>query len=173
LSFDQIDSAVRDRIVAGVARAFTAILRPRRYKRSNITWRVRNPDTLLMVNIQRSIWGGEFYINLAVLFLAVEDLKQPREYDCHVRARLDLPAADPNYSSFQRARHYEVDLDDNDRASILVRALSETGLPFLDQFETLDGALSAIQNLPSLLPAVVTQNVYDHYAVKRPARALP
>ena len=74
------------------ADAFAQIIKPRLkelgFKKSGLNWRRSLPDLVHVVNIQRSQWGPEFYINLGVYITALGSDDQPRHNRCHIRARL-------------------------------------------------------------------------------------
>lgn len=44
---------------------------------------------VFIFNIQGSLYGPEYYINVGIYIKALGDLGQPYEYDCHIRARLN------------------------------------------------------------------------------------
>lgn len=46
------------------------------------------PETLAVVNLQGSQWGGRKYVNVALWLKAVAKPSQPRENECHIRTRL-------------------------------------------------------------------------------------
>lgn len=47
------------------------------------------PETLAVVNLQGSQWGGRRYVNVGLWLKAVEEPGQPKENECHIRTRLD------------------------------------------------------------------------------------
>lgn len=52
-------------------------------------------ETLAVVNLQGSQWGGRRYVNVALWLKAVAQPSQPPENKCHMRTRLDELLPDP------------------------------------------------------------------------------
>src|SRR5262245_24413729 len=69
--------------------AIAPALRVQGFKKAGPTWRKWTPDATAVLNIQGSQWGPSFYVNLGVLFRALDNRDKPCEYHCHVRTRLD------------------------------------------------------------------------------------
>ncbi|WP_374582907.1 DUF4304 domain-containing protein [Pseudoduganella sp.] len=66
-------------------------LKERGFKRSGATWRLQQPGSVAVLNVQRSSWGGgDFYVNLGVYFSEIGTDPSPTENKCHVQFRLDV-----------------------------------------------------------------------------------
>lgn len=52
------------------------------------TWYREFPETVFVVNLQRSSYGPSYYVNLGVWISRLSEAKWPKEQDCHLRARL-------------------------------------------------------------------------------------
>ena len=114
----------------------TSVLKPEGYRKKGANWYSETDDCILMVNLQKSRWGGQFYINLAVLVTDLNKNNTPQEYDCHIRARLDEVA--PNSNEVKKA----LDLEDTTvptetKIETLFNTLSTYGTPFLLSLNTL------------------------------------
>jgi hypothetical protein len=66
------------------------------FRRKGTTLYRDQPETLAVVNLQGSRWGGRYYINVALWLKAVGDPDNPRENHCHLRTRLTQLVPDPN-----------------------------------------------------------------------------
>jgi len=71
-------------------------LRPLGFRRDGSNWRLDTPETIIVVNLQKSSWSEAFDINLGALVKTLPDLPdQPRNrarlriVDCHYCVRLD------------------------------------------------------------------------------------
>lgn len=58
------------------------------YLRSKDTWRRRSPEVVEVVNIQKSQYGHQYYLNYGIWILAVGENKAPRDEDCHIQIRI-------------------------------------------------------------------------------------
>src|SRR5688572_11144963 len=53
------------------------------------TWYARSAEVLGIVNLQKSQWGPQYYVNLAFWFVALGADEVPKEREGHVRTRFD------------------------------------------------------------------------------------
>lgn len=47
------------------------------------------PELIQIANVQKSTLSGQYYVNLGIYLRTFGELKNPKEYQCQVRARLD------------------------------------------------------------------------------------
>lgn len=67
------------------------LLKAHGFKKSGVTWRREQGESIAVFNVQKSGWGGgTYYVNIGTYFHALGDELSPTEYRCHVRVRLDL-----------------------------------------------------------------------------------
>ncbi len=52
-------------------------------------WYRQGGDLVQVVNVQRSRWGEQHYVNVSFWLMRLGTAKWPREQDCHVRMRCD------------------------------------------------------------------------------------
>jgi hypothetical protein len=72
-------------------KAVHPLLKADGFKRSGATWRREQGESIAVLNIQKSQWGGgHYYVNLGAYFHALGDELSPTENKCHVRVRLDI-----------------------------------------------------------------------------------
>jgi len=62
----------------------------RGFERRHANWYRQTKDTIQVINIQKSDFGGQHFINLAICLLPLWSFQDyPREEQCHIRTRLD------------------------------------------------------------------------------------
>lgn len=120
-------------------------LREAGFKVRTNTWHKQCQDTILVVNLQKSQWGPQYYINLAVWVKQLGDVSTPKEYQCHIRQRAtDLP--DKRAKTLERA----LDLEDESmsmeqREACIDELMRESAIPFLESLSTVEGIRSALE----------------------------
>jgi hypothetical protein len=62
-------------------------LKPAGFKRTADTWHLRNDDTILVLNLQKSPYGRQYYINIAAWLNALGAADVPKAHTCHIRCR--------------------------------------------------------------------------------------
>jgi len=118
----------REIAVKELRQAFDARLKPHGFKRDALTWRLWAPDAVCLVNIQKSAGGGQVYVNLGILLRWVEDIQDPKEYECHLRARIEgfCPSdLEPRLDAIS----YTDIISKSERLSLLVDALEQFAIP--------------------------------------------
>ena len=120
-------------------------LREAGFKVRSNTWHKQCEDTILVVNLQKSQWGPQFYINLAVWVRRLGDASAPKEYQCHIRQRAtSLP--DTRAKTLERA----LDLEDEsmgmqEREACIDEFMRESAIPFLESLSTIEGIRLALE----------------------------
>jgi hypothetical protein len=109
------------------------------------SWYRQTPETLLVVNLQRSSYGPLFYVNLACVPLGMEikGMPRPKEHHCPIRIRLD--AASPE-DAIQINETFDLayDVSDGERSKSVHRLISERAVPFLEKLSNGEGVRRAI-----------------------------
>ena len=91
----------------------------------------------MCVNLQKSQWGEQFYINLGIFLKALGNAKSPKENECHIRVRLSSLAEAREH--LDSALDVESELTDEERTQVIGTAVRNTALPFLGDRSTLGG----------------------------------
>jgi len=68
--------------------ALKPLLKKNNFKKTRTTWHKVIEDFILVINVQGSQWGEDYYINLGVYFKALGTELNPPENLCHIQARL-------------------------------------------------------------------------------------
>ena len=120
-----------------VQQAFDAFGKSAGMLKHSGSWYRTNDEVTTVLNLQRSDYSRNYYINVAFWLKALGDERFPNPHVCHVGIRLDMLL--PDQAEEIRAlldREREVD---GDRAARLHALLETRLLPFLDQGSSVDG----------------------------------
>jgi len=128
-------SSLRTRI----ANAIHEVLAAEGFTHAGTTWHCDGEETILVVNLQGSMWGKVSYINLAVWLKALGRAKNPAEHVCHIRTRLGGAKLERALDEENRS------LSDDARLRTIASAVKTRGLSFLKSC----ASLKAIKRLPS------------------------
>lgn len=127
------------------------------------TWCRRQQDTIAVLELQKSQYGAQYFVNVALWLLELGDAQCPREQACHLRSRLTrlLPEDEDRLKA-------ALDLDDSslveiERREAFLEALEERLLRLLDSCSTLEGvrSLEATGLLSSFLIAGSAQRLLE------------
>jgi hypothetical protein len=120
-----------------------AVLKEVGFRRKGSDWFLDTDDAVLVVNLQKSNFGDQYYVNLAIWLRALGDATMPKEQQCHVRTRVTALDLDRQRYWETEVFNLEADLPDAERGT-LIRSLMETKvLPFLLRCGTLSGLKEA------------------------------
>lgn len=113
-------------------------LKPAGFKKANsVTWYRRNDETVSVLNLQRSLYSAQYYINVALWLNALGDLSAPREHLCHVRFRWEkIVQADDGLLS-DLTNFEDVSVTDELRSAQIADLLERDVLPFFARTTTL------------------------------------
>jgi hypothetical protein len=118
--------------------ALDETLRREGYARRGKTWYRQDPETISLVDLQKSNWSQKYYINVATTLRDEGTPTHPAQNKCGVRGRVtDLT---PERERVERALDLtDEGLADEERCEILRRTLIEDVLPVLRSFQTKSG----------------------------------
>lgn len=120
------------------------------FKKRARTWLRETPETLQVINLQKSCWGAnQYYLNFALWIRSLGDQGFPNHAHGHVRGRAgDIPA--PRGLAWREStRHDPLDLDslmsDDERQAAITRFLVNFAIPFLDSHSTAKALRAALK----------------------------
>jgi len=65
------------------------VLKPLGFKKKGVSWYLNNPQTITILEIQRSKWSENYYLNLGIYLKEKgEEVIDVQECKCHIRTRL-------------------------------------------------------------------------------------
>ncbi len=110
------------------------------YKRKANSWYLDAPEAILVVNLQKSQYSQQYYVNLGIWLKQLGVAASPKEHHCHIRGRL-------SGEKTERA----LDLEDSgltveERKQALVSALKRRALPFLRSCSTAGSVKRMLRN---------------------------
>jgi hypothetical protein len=162
-----MDTARRDILMKTdnpIKLAVEAALKGAQFLRKSNTWYRDLKETIILVDVQKSNFGEQYYVNLGVLVKGLaqsRDKLPPRENECHVRLRLEslTPEAE------QYVQQVVLNLDNTsmgpaERQQRIHDLIAEVALPFLLRCSTRAGIREAdLQG--RLHPALVHKSVRE------------
>lgn len=124
------------------------VLGPHHFRRSKHEWFHEGGECLTAVSLEKSRFGGQFYVDLGASPIRLVGGSHLREYECHFRVRLELII--PNRDELLSA----MDLEDQSvskeqRRRIFDAALGDYGVPMLLQLRSLEGIAALVGSHPS------------------------
>ena len=136
-----------------IEEAIAGVFKEAGFKKRGTTWHLNIHECICVVNLQKSQWGEQYYINLGVLLKRLAPVSSPNESQCHIRERLSEIV--PNTSQCEKALNLEEPLPTQQRIAIITGMLREHALPFLLSLQSSDGIRKALRS-ERLRPSVVT-----------------
>jgi hypothetical protein len=99
------------------------------------------PETVCLLNLQKSSWGPQFYVNAAVWFTRLGAERRPKEYKCHVRWRVNSLMGDDQSKTFAQALDLECPLGEGRRSSLIKDGVDAHGFGLLSRCSSEEAAL--------------------------------
>jgi hypothetical protein len=106
------------------------------------SWYWRSPETIAVLNLQKSQYAVRYYVNVALWLLAAGPADAPKPSHCHIQTRLERlvpPALEERLTAL-----LDLDslIDDEARHDELLSLLREYLLPTMEAASTLEGLRS-------------------------------
>jgi hypothetical protein len=137
-------------------------LLPQGFQGKNRNWFLHTDECIIVVNLQGSSFGAQFYINIGVFLLGMGNTDFPKERDCHIRTRLETIASGTDLS---RALDLEnTEMSATDRQRIIADALNHTAAPFIGQMKDLRSVTDAI-NSGKLSALAITRKAQEYLGI--------
>ncbi|WP_309893696.1 DUF4304 domain-containing protein [Archangium sp.] len=145
--------------------SLTKVLRDSGFAGGASTWHKDGSEAILVVNLQKSQYGQQYYVNLGVWLNALGAAKKPKENQCHVQIRATSLPAD-GVKRFDQALNLEDPAMTSDqREAVIEEFMRGDAIPFLESCGTLNGIRSALDG-GKLARALVYGSVRDLIAAK-------
>lgn len=140
------------------------ILKNAGYKRKGATWRQETNETVAVVNLQMSPYGGIlFYINLGVYVKALGSIPEPLERHCQFRTRVEALMKDRQraLAVFDLSNQSITQAERDEELKLAVQTLA---LPFLQNCATVTGLHDLLIKNPKLRHGAVMK-LLDHLGI--------
>lgn len=120
------------------------VLKPHGFQKKDSNWRRAGEGVVVLVNLQKSAWGEDWYINCGFWISMFGDNPSPLENKCHVRIRsASLPGVDTY--RLEHVLSSQVLCSEEERRDCLKDHIENELLPFLVRASTLDGLLEMVR----------------------------
>ena len=113
------------------------------FKKKARTWWRATDDSVQVVNLQKSAYGEQLYINLGLFVRSLGSEQTPPENRCHIRARLERVVPESLYLSVTSASSYAVPSEE------LVNALLLHGIGWFEKLGSPAGRRSLLNEASS------------------------
>lgn len=123
------------------------IMKANGFHRKGCSWYKTTDECIVVFNLQHSLYGKMFYINLAALLRKGDDLLFPKEYQCDIRMR--FPIMEIEGYSTQMILDLESAIEEKMRLSLLT-SITNCSLTFLQKLESIDGIIELYGEHPNL-----------------------
>ncbi|TFC22108.1 DUF4304 domain-containing protein [Cryobacterium sp. MDB1-18-2] len=106
------------------------------------SWYRRSSETILVLNLQKSQNGLQYYVNVALWLRALGDEESPKENKCQIRTRLTRLLPADLEKRLTELLDLDSDLDQMSRKEGLLDLLREHLLPLMEASSSLEGLRS-------------------------------
>jgi len=106
------------------------------FSRHSGAWYLRNAETIEVVELQKSQYGQQYYVNAALWLLPLGESQFPKEEKCHIRSRLGVLFPEHEHS-LKQILDLEYPMDEATRVIEFRRILETLLLPTLAACSTL------------------------------------
>lgn len=131
------------------------------FKKKSDSWYWGNDEIVLLVNLQKSQYGNQYYVNCGVALKALGAAEFPKEHHCHIRFRLAAIVSDEERKGIESVFDLENgSLLDERRKEEISKLIREIALPLLKGCSSMDGIAETLQS-GRLAKAMVHKQVKD------------
>jgi hypothetical protein len=106
------------------------------FARKGTTWYRTRAETLQLINLQRSEYGVQHYLNLAFVpsGMLTEENAFPKEYQCPIRIRMPPAKVESESQEIERLFNLEIaEMSDQAREAGIRKMMESVTMPFLDE----------------------------------------
>jgi hypothetical protein len=121
------------------------VLGPAGFARKGDSWFRKTSDVVEVVNLQKSQYGRQYYLNYALWLRALGEESFPKEEKCHIRMRATAMVSSDSVADLGRLLDLESSVADTERRSRFAILLTQELLPFADTCRTVHGLRSLLQ----------------------------
>jgi hypothetical protein len=139
-----------------LAEVISAVLVPAGFRKRKDTWYKANEDTITLLNLQKSQYGGQYFVNLAVYLRDLGTATSPSEHQSHIRVRLTAIAGGEASAIDEALDLEQPNMSTEKRRTTLTRALTTMALPFLSERSVL-AHVRELHAQGSLGPVLITR----------------
>lgn len=131
------------------------------YVKKSDTWYLRNDEVVLLVNIQKSQYGDQYYLNCGVGLKSLSSVEFPKEHQCDIRFRIEDAIPEGNEKNISALFNLEdISVSEAQRKDGISKLIAEYVLPTLHALSSIRGISEAIHS-GVLAKAMVHKQVKD------------
>jgi hypothetical protein len=119
-----------------------------------VNYYLNQPETICVLNLQRSSFGPQFYLNAGIFLTRFGAVPRPKEYKCHIRWRLLSLIAPEEGEKFEAALNMENDIAAQARAELVAESAKRHGFEILAKCNTEQKALEIAGQIKAGIAAV-------------------
>jgi hypothetical protein len=134
-------------------------LAARGWRRRGSSWYAETTESISAINLQKSQWGGQFYLNIGLYYRALGDERFPEEHKLHLRGRLSS-ITEASRLDLDTVLDLEQPLPDEERTRSLEAAVLEVAVPYLEARSHLS-EVARLSKAESLGPLVVSRGLRE------------
>lgn len=127
-----------------VKTAMAQELRKAGFKARSTHWYKHGPDAILVANLQKSLYGPQYYINLAAWMKQLGESEAPKEYQCHIRVRATSLPGDKAEALGRALNLEDESMSSKQREAFIAEFMREEAIPFLESLGTWTGIRAAV-----------------------------
>ncbi|MBS7704843.1 DUF4304 domain-containing protein [Chelatococcus asaccharovorans] len=142
---DDVNDDDRKEAIRRLKASLGVILKPEGYRAQDLNWRKTTDDAILVVNVQRSMWGQEAFINLGVFSRRLGDHASPKAFQCHLTARIGQLAPEMD-EKLQRITYRSL-IQSDAMLTAIDQTMRSRILPLLDVASTYEGQRHVIASI--------------------------
>jgi hypothetical protein len=128
--------------------AIDCVLKPRGFVKRGSSWFRAYHEAIVVIDLQKSEYGGQYYTNLGVSLRSLNADSFPREEQCHVRVRLERVLAAP-VSITEALNLEDASLTDLTRRKLIQRDITKA-VDWLEQLSTIEALSRRLSSDESL-----------------------
>jgi hypothetical protein len=123
------------------------VLKPAGFKRTASTWFLENAEVFQVVNLQKSSFGRQYYVNVALWLKTLGHVDVPKAHQCQVQCRWGALIPEPDAKDLATLLDLEdASVGESERAAKVSHLLEAFVLPFFAGVSTLSGLRAIYQS---------------------------
>jgi Domain of unknown function (DUF4304) len=136
------------------------------YSKKSDTWYFRNDEVVLLVNLQKSQYGNQYYLNCGVGLKSLGVVDFPKEYQCHIRFRIEGVMPEGSEKNIAALLNLEdMSISEIQRKDEISKLIAEYVLPTLTALSSINGISETIHS-GVLKKAMIHKQVKDLVATR-------
>jgi hypothetical protein len=125
-------------MIKELEKEMSTLMKSNGYKKKGTTWYKETNEVISVLNLQKSKWGEQVYINFGAFVKQLQDGMQfPKEYQCHVRFRLEDLIEDKK--QFEMLTNFEDNsIGHSEKIKLILNEIQINGFKALNQFDSVE-----------------------------------